>query len=349
MRCLITMKRKRKSSMKMNQLKVTNKRHISNSCIEKDFLNRVEKAFKVYIEVYNQYCHPYIKEIEEFLYSLPIENSENFLYDVRQKISRFILDIITHSSLNNEFPKYDSKTYQYLYDYNGRIKVIAKQYPPHIPKGSKRNTESFKSYEGKLYNSISRSKQRVYEYALCNDWEYFVTFTINQNYFDRYDFNAYKKAFTKWLSNYSARKTGGVKIKYVLVPELGKNGVWHFHGLMSGIPLDHLSPFEPGEHSQQLIDENYLNWNAYEKKFGYCSFGQIQNIEKVAGYITKSITKSPATQMRKLHSKLFYSTKNLARPTEIGRGYNLVSIDKYDYENEYVGSKWLTNIVTYQN
>lgn len=336
----------------MKRLESTNERHIVNSYVEKDFLYQLEKELKTYIDFYNKYCHAYIKEIEEYTYSLFIYSdctSENFFYHIRQKINCFILDIITHSAQNNESPKYDSKTYQYIRDYNGRIKVIAKEYPPSIQKGSKRKSESFKAYDRKLYNSISRSKQRVYELALCNDWKYFVTFTINKEYYDRYNLDVYMKAFTKWLSNYSARKTGGIKIDYILIPELGKKGAWHLHGLMNGIPLDHLSPFVPGQHSQRLVDKKYLNWNAYEEKFGYCSLGKIRSIEKVAGYITKYIRKSSITQERKLHSKLYYCTKGLARSTEMCRGYNLVSVDKFDYENEYVGSKWLTDSLTYQS
>ncbi len=334
----------------MNQLKAMNKKYIANSCVDKDFLKRVKREYDIHIDFYHRYCHFPIKVLEEFLYSIPIENSENFFHEVRLKINHFVvLDIITRSSLTNKYSKYDSKQYQYLRDYNGRIKVIAKQNPPSIQKGSKRNTENFKSYDRKLYNSISRSKQTVYELALCNDWKYFVTFTINKNYYDRHSLHAFIKAFMKWLSNYSARKTNGIKIQYVLIPEIDKKGAWHLHGLMNGIPQDHLSPFEPEQHSKRLANKEYLNWDAYEKKFGYCSLSEIRSIEKVTGYITKSITKSSTIQKRPLNSKLYYCSQGLARSTEIGRGYNLVSVDQYDYEDEHVGTKWLTDTVTSQS
>jgi hypothetical protein len=257
-----------------------------------------------------------------------------------------LLDIITLYAQNSKgYHSYQknvvTKTFQYIRDYNGDIKITAKQNPPSVLKGKKRNTENFKSYDRKLFNSISRSKQKVYELARCNDWKFFVTFTINKDRYNRYDLEAYITAFNKWLSNYSARKTNGHKIDYIIIPELGKTGAWHLHGLINGLPQDHLTAFERGIHPKRLVDSKYQNWDAYERKFGYCSFGKIRNKKKVAGYITKYIRKSSITQERGLHSRLYYSSKGLSRSTEICRGYNMIDIDSFDFENEYVGVKWL--------
>ena len=32
----------------------------------------------------------------------------------------------------------------------------------------------------KLSNNISRAKAKIYEYAMCNDWDYFITCTLDQ-------------------------------------------------------------------------------------------------------------------------------------------------------------------------
>lgn len=233
---------------------------------------------------------------------------------------------------------YEPKPFQIIRDYNNGVKkVIAKKYPPQ--KGVKRNRDNFRHYDRKLYNSISRSKEAVYELAKCNDWKYFCTFTINKEKFDRYNLEAFMKSFRKWINNYT-RKTGGKKLDYVLIPELGKNGAWHCHGIMN-IPRKYLSRFEKGKHPAFLVNSKYLNLAAYEKKFGYCSFGKIRSKEKVARYITKYITKSSATQKRKLNSRLYYCSQGLKRPTELERGYDLVTIDGFDFENEWVGIKWI--------
>jgi len=301
------------------------------------------------------YTEDMICKIEDFDIYLLIMYSdcstEKDFRKARQKLKqnkleifdRLILDIITintqYTIILNSNQVYEPKTYQYIRDYtNGVKKVIAKKNPPY--KVVERNRENFKRYDMKLYNSISRSKQAVYELAKCNDFKYFVTFTINKDKYDRYNLEVYMKAFSKWLNNY-ARKTEGEKLDYILIPELGKSGAWHIHGLMNGVPSEHLSCFEKGKHPKRLVDSNYLNWEAYEKKFGFCSFGKIRSKEKVSGYITKYIRKSSITQERKLHSRLYYCTQGLKRSTEICRGYNIISIDKYDFENEYAGIKWL--------
>ncbi len=41
------------------------------------------------------------------------------------------------------------------------------------------------SYEEKLANSISRSRQKVFEYAYCNDWDWFVTMTLDPKKYEQ--------------------------------------------------------------------------------------------------------------------------------------------------------------------
>jgi hypothetical protein len=150
------------------------------------------------------------------------------------------------------------------------------------------------------------------------------------------------KDFTKWLNNY-ARKTGGGKIIYLLVPELCKDGAWHLHGLMNGVPKEHLSPSEKGKRKSRLADSEYsLNWKAYEQKFGRCRlFDKIRNIKAIAGYISKSVEKGTLTRKRGLYHRLYYCSQGLTRSKEVDRGYNLLPVDNYDFENEWVAIKML--------
>lgn len=239
-------------------------------------------------------------------------------------------------------PDYEAKNFQIIRDYhNGVKKIIAQKYPP-VQKGVKRDRTDFRTYDRKLYNSITRSKQMVCELAKCNRWSYFVTFTIDKNKFDRYDLKAFMKAFTKWLGNYSDRKLGeGQRIGYLLIPEIGKRGAWHLHGLLRGLPKKHLTPFVGGKHPQRLIDKGWLYWQAYADKFGFCCLDKVGNSEAAVWYSTKKITKSYATQMRGLGERLYYCSKGLKRSVEIERGYNLIPLVDYDFENEWVAIKWV--------
>ena len=47
--------------------------------------------------------------------------------------------------------------------------------------------------DSKLSNNISRARTKVFEYAVCNDFEYFITLTVNDKKLDRYDLKEYIK------------------------------------------------------------------------------------------------------------------------------------------------------------
>lgn len=53
---------------------------------------------------------------------------------------------------------------------------------------------------GKLENNLCRAKSTVRELALCNDWDYWCTFTLAPDKHNRYDLESYKKI---WVSLYT--------------------------------------------------------------------------------------------------------------------------------------------------
>lgn len=77
--------------------------------------------------------------------------------------------------------------------------------------------------------SVRRAKARVREIALANDFQYFVTLTLDPAKVDRYDVKTVVKKLSQWADN-QARRHG---LRYVLVPERHKDGAIHFHGFMS--------------------------------------------------------------------------------------------------------------------
>jgi hypothetical protein len=319
-----------------------------------DFLQQAERRFNSYSAIINllldYYAEEHLREINDAWIKAFISlkyrdiGSDFFELEVEKTLASLIY-IITHYAqvyeVKNPNQTNQDKPYQYIHEQNGKLKITAKRNPPHENERGKRDMKTFKSYDRKLYNSISRSRRTIYDLAVCNDWEYFVTLTINKKRYDRYNLDAYMSALKKWLANYSIRKTGGRKIKYLLVPEKGKSGAWHVHGLMSGIPRDHLSFFEKGKHLKRLVNKKYLNWKAYGDKFGFCLLCEVQSKDGIAGYVTKRVTRPKEMQLRKLKSRLYYCSQGLKRPTEICRGVGIIPIDKYDFENEHVGIGWL--------
>lgn len=102
---------------------------------------------------------------------------------------------------------------------------------------------------------------------MCNSWEYFFTGTLNPEWHDRHNLDRFRSAFAQWIRD--QRKKYRSNIRYVFVAERHKDGAWHLHGLLSGIPQDRLSRFVPGIHPRRLVDGDYLNWGDYAKKFGF--------------------------------------------------------------------------------
>lgn len=180
----------------------------------------------------------------------------------------------------------------------------------------------------KLDENIKRAKARVKEYALCNDFDFFITLTINKNKYDRTNLKVFYKDFSQWLRNTYIRK--GYCVKYLLIPELHSDGVsWHMHGFVSGIPKEDL---------QENI-HGYLDWFPYSQKFGYCSIDYIHDKAKASNYITKYISKDVDKSITELNAKMYYCSKGLKKATEIKRGLLTSDMSNPDFENDYVKVK----------
>lgn len=173
---------------------------------------------------------------------------------------------------------------------------------PDKPSGQDKKETSVRN-DCKLANNISRARSKVFEYAFCNDWDYFITLTIDPAKFDRYDLGSYIKALGRFINNYNTHHHA--RIRYILIPERHKDGAWHMHGLVSGILPKHL---ETNAHG-------YLDFPMYSGKFGHCSIGRIKSHEAVSKYITKYITKSFASANP--GQPLYYCSKGLNRSSVV--------------------------------
>ena len=205
--------------------------------------------------------------------------------------------------------------------------------------------------EGKLEESISRTKSKIFELSLCNNWEWFVTLTLNPEYHDRKDLKSYKTKLSTWIKNYN--RIHQTNIKYLLIPENHKDGSWHMHGLMMGLPIEHLHEFRADEKLpiKILIEiahgHKLYSWPAYEKTFGYISISKIINAESVSKYITKYITKDLLGTRIGLNDHLYYCSKGLKRAEIVCQGRLVKDLDE-DYSNDYVKLKTLRNFAEAQ-
>lgn len=87
-----------------------------------------------------------------------------------------------------------------------------------------------KSEGADMERSMRRARAKLRRLALANEFEYFVTLTLDPAKIDRYDSKAVIKALGQWADN-MVRRHG---LRYILVPERHKDGALHFHGFMAG-------------------------------------------------------------------------------------------------------------------
>lgn len=197
---------------------------------------------------------------------------------------------------------------------------------------------------GKLNRNVKRAKSTVYELALCNDWEWFVTLTFDkEKVSSRYAFTELMASFRKWLSNYKSRR-GLPNFRYLVVPEQHSDGAWHLHGLLSGIPerdlhafsLDETIPYKIRERLSQGVP--VYNWTTYSRKFGYTTLERVQSHEAVCKYITKYITKDLYRAVSQLNAHMYYASAKLNRAELLHSGSILRDFTP-DFENDYVKIK----------
>ena len=103
------------------------------------------------------------------------------------------------------------------------------------PKAAPNPREAGKKAEGAdMERSMRRARAKLRRLALANQFEYFVTLTLDPAKIDRYDGAAVVKALGTWADN-MVRRHG---LRYILVPERHKDGAFHFHGFMAGPGLE---------------------------------------------------------------------------------------------------------------
>lgn len=139
-------------------------------------------------------------------------------------------------------------------------------------------------FEGRsAYVSINRSKNKIFYYARSNNWTggYFVTFTINPDKYNSFDYKVCSRLvqlFFKRLYKYDR------SIYALLVPEKHQSGAYHFHGIISS-GLKDLLVDSLHRYNKKII------YNCPMWKYGFSNVTEVQNTLAIEKYITKYTTK----------------------------------------------------------
>lgn len=236
-------------------------------------------------------------------------------------------------------PSYEVANPDYrVYEYrDGFYKLIKFRHSDRISSALVDHSED-QSYDHKLDPSYSRARSVVLQLALCNDWEYFFTGTMNGKVRDRYNLFSFVSSLTQWFRD--LRKQG-IPIEFLLVPETHKDGAWHIHGFLRGLPESELCPFVRGIHPLGLVDSGFLNWPAYSERYGFCSLGKVRDGIGAAFYITKYISKDLVGRGNSGHyCHLYTASRGLRHAQPYGEIFGQYStLDQYlTYHSDFCSS-----------
>lgn len=171
--------------------------------------------------------------------------------------------------------------------------------------------------------AMRRARSRVRDLALTNDFEFFVTLTLDKDKVNRYDIREVTRKMSQWCDNQVRRKG----LKYILVPELHKDGAIHFHGFFNGaleavdsgtMTRNGSRPKKPRSARQraQMEQEGYTPvYNLPAWTLGFTTAIRLYGERTAAvGYVCKYISKAAQTTGR-IGGRWYYSGGDLEMPS----------------------------------
>lgn len=206
-----------------------------------------------------------------------------------------------------------------------------------------------------LEKSINRTKTRISDYILCNEFTHFVTFTFDRKNSkvkseeDRHDLLKMSKLLITWLNTEQVNhfRRHGKKFKYLIVPERHKNGAWHFHAVFQGYKNE-IEDFYSSKNKYLTVDEirsknkKPKNQRGFLPRYtlGRSEIAPVKDKFRMSNYIKKYITKELINEKYK---KRYWASRNLKLPevienivessTTISKEYLL---KEYDYHKIYI-------------
>ena len=181
-------------------------------------------------------------------------------------------------------------------------------------------------------DNLKRSKEKIFDIAFMNNFDYFVTLTFDDNIINSRDEDEVNRVMKKWFNNMVNRHN----FKYLAVPEYHKSKRIHFHLLCSGsldlidsgtvliperdnpVKLSTAKKINNDESKYRTV-YNLNNWkNGFSTviKFEKCEDGS-KGTTAIAKYLTKYITKD----LTKVLKNYYYAGGHIERevPTEYHR------------------------------
>ena len=192
-------------------------------------------------------------------------------------------------------------------------------------------------------DNLKRAKDKVFEIASANKWDWMITLTLDKEKIDRYNPDEVQKLVCKWFDNQVQRRG----LKYLVVPELHKDGAIHFHGLCNDA-LDFISADRYKikgskkpvglstlkKYGYKPEDENVQEvFNIKNFPYGFSTALRLDdNVMAVSLYMTKYITKD----LQKIFGSYYMAGGKIKRtlPFEL-LDIDFVSLEKFKGAKTY--------------
>lgn len=206
------------------------------------------------------------------------------------------------------------------------------------------------------FDNLNRSRQAVFDIALMNDFDYFVTFTFNPKIVDSSNYDLVHSVLKDWL--HKQRKKYKSDFRYLIVAELHKSGRIHFHGLVSDVftMVDSgtvlCEQFDKPIKLDKAVSLNIVDfrtvYNVFDWMFGFSTAIKFEKVDDgyigttaIAKYLVKYITKDDT----KILPHYYYAGGKLNR--EVPTFYYFVDYDSADGIEHFVPNCGGTRFVKY--
>lgn len=163
-----------------------------------------------------------------------------------------------------------------------------------------RKTESIRT-------SVSRSIRAVRELAACNPWQFFITITLSPTVWpNRYTPDGLQDTIKALAKRWNRKRKNGSAycpgFKFLLIPEMHKDGAIHLHGFVTCMPANECVPYTMADVNgvkklpKKICDkvragETIYHSPTFEKLFGYNTFEPIADLDKASSYVVKYVSK----------------------------------------------------------
>lgn len=174
---------------------------------------------------------------------------------------------------------------------------------------AERAAEVERKRKNKVLYNIAKTRNKIFDIARSNDFNYFITLTYSSDKCDRYSFTDCSAKVRKFMNHFkSEHKSDCPNFKYLLVHEQHKDGAYHYHGL---IYLEDTSTLKLADKQPKGCKQTVYNWGRWRN--GFSTVTEIQDADATRKYILKYISKNIDEDYQK-GQRHFYYSQNCLKP-----------------------------------